>query len=205
MQNNLFQWGSDVWLSLDQWGILVGLITGLVNLLAILIAFFKRDSLRRWFIRNRFPNVGELSLDSSLDGLIFTISHCEVPLWMIRNNQPKAIGLIASSASLANAKIIKDEAEKSGVQVLPICEVFNADNPVETMNNTQQLISTMRSNNLLQLGVDITGGKVPMSMGAFMAAEEAQVTTLYVSTDYNQALKKPDVRSSNIITVSRPV
>ncbi len=28
MQNNLFQWGSDVWLSLDQWGILVGLITG---------------------------------------------------------------------------------------------------------------------------------------------------------------------------------
>ncbi len=128
----------------------------LVNLLAILIAFFKRDSLRRWFVRNRFPNVGELSLDSSLDGLIFTISHCEVPLWMIRNNQPKAIGLIASSASLANAKIIKDEAEKSGVQVLPICEVFNADNPVETMNNTQQLISTMRSNNLLQLGVDIT-------------------------------------------------
>ena len=99
--------------------------------MAILIVFFKRDSLRHWFIRNRFPNVGKLSLDSSLDGLIFTISHCEVPLWMIRNNQPKAIGLMTSSASLANAKIIKDEAEKSGIQVLPICEVFNADNPIE--------------------------------------------------------------------------
>jgi len=50
--------------------------------------------------------------------------------------------------------------------------------------------------------VDVTGGKLPMSLGAFMAAEESGADTLYVASEFDPQLKRPDMRTARIRRIS---
>lgn len=53
------------------------------------------------------------------------------------------------------------------------------------------------------IAVNVTGGNVLMSLGAFMAAEEAGKDSLYISADFELRLKKPDMRTARITVMSR--
>lgn len=205
MTPNLFGWSESVWRIIDQIGILFGVAMGVTWFGGLLFAMLKPDILRRWFLRNRFPNVGDdLAADERWDGLIFTVSKAELPILVLRRLRPEHIGLIASGQSQNHAETILREAEAMGITSHGIVRVDNPDDPAETRECTRALLNRIRAAGSLHCAIDITGGKTPMSLGAFMAAEEAGVSTLYLASRYDDKLQKPHPLSARIHCISRP-
>ncbi len=205
MTSDLFGMSEETWLLLDRLGILAGNLTFLFALGGGLWGFFKRESIRRWFALNRFPNVGaELSGERQWDALAFTVSHKELPLWVIEACRPAHVGLIASELSQAAAQEIASAARQRGIQVQGPVYLENPDDPAEALAKTRLILSRLREAGAESIAVDITGGKTPMSLGAFMAAEEMGVSSLYVASRYDAALMKPDMRSAKIHCISKP-
>lgn len=191
------------WLLLDRIGVLLGLLTGLITLLALFIGFFNRERLRRWLTRNRFPSIGgDLAEGVCYDGLVFTVSKPETPTWVLDRIRPVAAVLVASEQSRAVA-----EAMRTGtatVANLSVLTVESVDDPAATRLAVRQAMERLTVLGCTNIAVDLTGGKVPMSLGAFMAAEEAGRDSLYVSAMFDQQLSKPDMRTARIVVVSRP-
>lgn len=205
MSSNLFGWSEDVWLLLDRLGILAGNVMFLFTLSAGVWGFLRRESIRRWFTVNRFPNVGaEFDDRQHRDAIAFTVSHKELPLWVIRSSRPAHVGLIATEDSKPAALEIAHQAKKQGIRVHGPVYIENPDNPAEALAQTRLILSRLREAGAHTIAVDITGGKTPMSLGAFMAAEEMGVSSLYVASRYDAALSKPDMSSAKIHCISKP-
>lgn len=205
MTLNPFVWSDDVWLTLDRLGILAGNLMFLFAVGGGLWGFFKREDIRRWFARNRFPHVGaEMAREQHWDALAFTVSHKELPLWVIDACRPAHVGLIATEQSRTAAQEIASFARQNGIQVQNIVYLENPDDPAEALAQTRQVLARLRDAGAEKIAVDITGGKTPMSLGAFMAAEEMGASTLYVSCGFDGKLNRPDTRSAAIVRISRP-
>lgn len=205
LQGNLFGWSESLWLFIDRWATLFGLAMGVTWFLGLILALFNRESLRQWFFRNRFPNVGtHLAEDTHWDGMIFTVSRAELPLHVIRQLRPEHIGLIASRESKANAEKIQASRFEWNPMLHGILVVENPDDPANARDVTHRLRERMQHAGATNCAVDITGGKLPMSVGAFMAAEEAGLSTLYLSSRYDPKLDKPDPQTTRIHCISRP-
>jgi hypothetical protein len=202
MQPNLFNLSDSTWALIDQIGILLGILTSLIPLLGLLWAVFNKERIKRWITRNRFPNVGELT-DEELqwDGLIFTVSHAETPLWVIETRLPKTIAMLATEQSQQAAEHIKKIAKQRGIKVLEPVIIKDPDNVKECRWATDRLIVQLKQS-CHAVAVDITGGKTPMSLGAFMAAEEMQIASLYVSSKFDKQLNQVNMRSAKLVTVS---
>lgn len=206
MNPNPATWFSPaIWDGLDKLGILLGVAMGITWFAGLLIAWLRFDSIKRWFVRNRFPNVGDgLAEGERWDGLIFTVSKPELPILVLQRLKPAHIGLIATEQSRGHAEAILREAEAQGIASHGILRVDNPDDPAETRERTHALLNRLRAAGAERCAVDITGGKTPMSLGAFMAAEEAGVSTLYLASRYDDKLQRPDSLTSRIHCISRP-
>lgn len=205
MSGNLFGWTDDIWHVIDQTATLLGLMTGTTGFLGLIVAIFKRESLRHWLSRNHFPNVGSyLAEDDRWDGLIFTVSRAELPIQVIKQLRPQHVGFIATKQSLVHAEKIMAERFDWNLKTHGILLVENPDDPAESREMTHLLLNRMQAAGTNDCAVDVTGGKLPMSLGAFMAAEEAEVSTLYMASRYDETLKKPDSKTSRIHRISRP-
>lgn len=205
MTSNLFGWSDAVWGIIDQIGILFGVATGATWFIGLVLAFIKRDVLKRWLFRNHFPHVGDgLTTDEHWDGLIFTVSKAELPIIVLQRLRPSHIGLIASERSRSQAEIIRQKAETMGIRCHGIVRVDNPDDPAETRERTRAMLNRVRASGAVRCAVDVTGGKTPMSLGAFMAAEETGISTLYLASRYDDKLQRPDPLSSRIHCISRP-
>ncbi len=204
MMNNLFHWSDRTWLVLDQWGILIGLILSAVTVSAFIIGAVKWKSLKGLLSRNSFPDIGQ-NIDSgqSWDAIIFLVSDQYVPKWIIDQGICRQVGLVASSKSLRVAEEIRKHAEKRGITCLPVSQIENPDSPVDTRRAVAHLLSSLKEKGLVHCAVDLTGGKKTMTLGAFMAAEEFDVESVYVATDYDESLKKPDMATAKMLSVSR--
>ncbi|CAA6820306.1 MAG: Unknown protein [uncultured Thiotrichaceae bacterium] len=206
--NELFGWSKQTWDFLDQWGILLGGFASLIAIVAFflgMIALFKWERLRRHFTKNRFPNVQDTSDDhANWQGMLFTVSHEQTPLWVIDSCKPAYISLLATQKSRGATEKIMAHAEQQGLTVFDPIYIENPDNPAEVKRETKHLLQRMQAEGVERVAVDITGGKTPMSLGAFMAAEETLATTLYVSTKFDEQLKKPDMRTASLTTISDP-
>ncbi|HHH38157.1 MAG TPA: hypothetical protein ENK50_01100, partial [Sedimenticola sp.] len=85
----LFGWSEATWLWLDQAGILVGDVMLVLTIAGGLWAWFSRDTLRRWFMANRFPAVGDTDENNETwSALVFTVSHSVVPCWVLERKRP---------------------------------------------------------------------------------------------------------------------
>jgi len=205
MSDNLFGWSDAAWRLFDQIGILFGVIMGTTWVGGLVIAFFKREAIRRWLTRNRFPNVGaEMANAHHWDAIAFTISRPDLPLWVIEACRPSHVGLIASEASWNAAQEIARQAEKQGIAVHVSAHIENPDNPAEARAKAHLVLARMREAGARDIAVDITGGKTPMSLGAFMAAEEMGISSLYVTIDYGADLRRPDISTAKIHCISSP-
>lgn len=91
-----------------------------------------------------------------------------------------------------------------GLRVCGQIKIDDVDDPAPTRRAVMQLIGNLRAAGAVLIAVDLTGGKTPMSLGAFMAAEECGVQTFYVATDFDAALNQPRLPSARIVRVSRP-
>jgi len=199
-----FDLTESTWLLLDRIGIVLGIVTGAATLLAFVIGYLKREHLRRWLIRNRFPAIGgALAEHVRYDGLVFTVSKAETPAWVLAQIKPKAAVFVVSEQSRGAVDELK--AQVPGIASLSVLTVADVDDPADTRQAVRQAVEWLKSIGCTHIAVDVTGGKVPMSLGAFMAAEEMGQDSLYVSTRFDAQLNRPDMRTAKIVVVSRPV
>lgn len=205
MTGNLFGWSDGVWLFLDQLGILFGDALLLLTYTGIIVGFLKRDRIRRWFTRNCFPEVGVHGIEGmAWDGIVFTVSHRETPYWVMKQLRPKAVAFIASEQSRTIAEELREAARELSIEAVLSIQAVDPDDPAQSHHAAAVLLAAMKHKGYEKLAVDITGGKTPMSLGAFMAAEEAGAASLYVASRFDEALKKPNMRTAQVRVISLP-
>lgn len=198
--DNLFKLSDQTWHLLDQSSILAGHFVLLASVLGAAYGFINRNDLKHWLVRNRFPRIGGELHNRHWQGLIFTVSRAEVPLWVIDQIQPLWVGLLVTQFSAASGDVIKQSLQRHNRQVL-LRYIDNPDDPKEVYAQTHLLIQSLQQHNLDKIAVDITGGKAPMSLGAFMAAEELGADSIYVSTE--QQAGKIDMSTAKIIAIAQ--
>jgi hypothetical protein len=201
---------SEAWDALDKLGILIGDTMLILTLSGAIWGFLQRKSILRWitfwFNRQRLPPVAfDLEERRHWDAVAFTISHDEVPIRVLqRHIDAERVGLIYSERSRPAAEAIKKFLVEQGKHPPEEQIVHNADDPAEARRKTRFLLEFWRAENLTGLAVDVTGGKTPMSLGAFLAAEEIGASTLYVTAEYDPKLQKPNLETAQIRCLSRP-
>ncbi|MGH9895486.1 MAG: hypothetical protein ACREA0_26585 [bacterium] len=203
--STLFGWSAQTWLILDQVGILCAAITVVLSWTGLVLAWLKKDSIRRWLTSNRFPTVGGFPHDvNPWQALIFTVSREEVPTWVMKTIRPSMVGLVASQESKKVSETLDEFARQLSVQSVETVVLDDPDDPAGARMRTRYLIELMRAHGAVSIAVDVTGGKTPTSLGAFMAAEEAEVDTIYVTSRFDDQLRKPDMSTAQIVCISRP-
>ena len=193
------------WLWLDRIGIVWADLMLLATFAGGIVAVFKRGRIRDWWRRNRFPDIGrDLGQDERWPAFLLNVSKPDLPKWLIENQQPAAIALLATEQSRETADDIKAFAEKHGAVVLGPYHIDDPDDPSESHALAATLLQRLKQKGHARIAVDVTGGKVPMSIGAFMAAEEAGCDSIYISADFDRELKKPKPQTARIRCISCP-
>ena len=201
ISSNLFTFDESTWLWLDRYGIIVGDLLMTFTFLATIYGFICRNKLRNWFKRNQFPSIGGQLEHSHWQGIIFTVSRKEVPLWVIKQINPMAIGLLSSESSRNAAQDIRVFAQQMGTLIIEEEVINDPDDPAEVNRKAKKIMHELKDKGLDEMAMDITGGKTPMSLGAFMAAEEMGVDSIYVTTEYKD--NKPDITTAKIKAISQ--
>ena len=203
-EGNLFGWTDAAWRFLDQVGILAGDVLMAGSVAAAVAGWLKRDEIRRWFRRNAFPDVGGEVLpgEPGWDGIVFTVSHEDVPRWVIGQARPRAVAFVCSGLSRKTASALAEYAEAMGIRAV-LVRVVEPDDPAEARSAAAAGIEALGEIGCERVAVDVTGGKLPMSLGAFMAAEEQGADTIYVSTEYDAQLKAPKMETARVLRISR--
>lgn len=205
MTDDLSSWASPAWRLISQIDTLLGLAMGISWFGAIILLLLKRETIRRWLTRNRFPDVGsELEPEKRWDAIAFTVCRKELPLWVMEFCRPARIGLIAPESSQATAMEIASVARSNGIDVEVQVYLESAEDPGEAMSQTRLVLNRLRDAGAVRIGLDITNGKTPMILGAFMAAEEMGISSLCVSAEFDIHGNKPDLHTARIHCVSRP-
>ncbi len=201
------------WLSrLDAASIILGYIVATISLAVATVAYFKRKDLskifRKWFRRAQFENVGkpfEVS-EEIVTAVIIPVSRQEQPEWILRHLKPKFASLIYSDMSKQTAMDLVEQFSKSpfNVQFFPerneikdeMFLISNPDKADETRVIVKHYIERYLEKGIAsdQIFVDTTGGKVPWSIGAFQAAEEENVSSIYIIGTQDGWIIDPKIR-----------
>jgi len=153
------------------------------SLAAGLVAYLKRDDIRRWLYRSRFEPAGEpFEIDEEkVEAMVIPVSRREQPEWLLRWLNPKKVALICTERTKDTSREIE---EKFGNKVVfyPAKVTKDPDDPDETRQEIKHCLSRFKAEGIhpTHIFVDTTGGKVPMSIGAFLAAEEEGVSSIYL-------------------------
>jgi hypothetical protein len=164
------------------------IVTALMVLLLIAVGTV---AVEQWRARNRITG-GEFHWGTEVKkGLIFTLglrSHEDsgTVMKMIRTIKPTYLGFIATQATAKNnvtASIVNKCGLKDGEWREKMVEPTNV---TEIRDDTKHLINWMLSLGVSssEILIDLTGGTAVVSVGAFMAADEAKVDTVYVYSDF---------------------
>jgi hypothetical protein len=175
------------------------------------ILFFVSVALAAWITerRNR-PVVGGMQQWEHLrreGALILTLglkSHEDgsTILKVIREARPRLVGFVGTQATAANS-VAKTVAEKAGLAVDSWRElIVDPTNVTEVRAHVQQLIGWMEGKGVprSKLLVDLTGGTAVVSVGAYMAAADAKVDTIYVWSQYHE--NKPLEGSQRVLPIA---
>ncbi|HHW20438.1 MAG TPA: hypothetical protein GXX27_04805 [Thermodesulfovibrio thiophilus] len=204
----------DSWfLSMHHVGIVSEYIKTAFELTALFVAISKWRDIWKWVLKKfrkvEFHNTGDNFpvSEEKVHGIVIPVSRTQQPEWIIRHMQPKYVSLLYTSFG-NSIDAAKELINKFSTQVkFNLTEddisnhkniIDNAEDPLVTKKQTHQEIEHM-----LTLGfkpenifVDTTGGKVPMSIGAFQAAEETGISTIYiVGTGKNGLINNPEKRN----------
>lgn len=193
------------WETIDRFATLLGIVTGLASIAAAAWAWVERNDLKRWFRRNSFGAVSQPLADAArFDALVLPVSRADVPCWLIDTVKPARVALLASVQSEPAVQAIAAHARTAGVEVAAVHVLPDADDAAAFRARAVECVRALRQAGAARVAVDTTSGKVPMSLGLFMAAEETGATTLYVSTDYDAALKAIRPGSQRLVAVTTP-
>lgn len=201
--SNVFGWPDRCWAFISQVDNLFDLPVNVITLTLFIVALTRRDDIRRWLTRNSFPSVGHVLSDKQRwNAIVFTLSRIDLPLWVMRTYKPSIVGFIATDYSVPVAQRLVSEAERLGIEVVGREHILNPNDPSQTREAASRLLNKLKARKIASVAVDVTGGTTPMSLGAFVSAEENGVTTLYITAKYKN--NKPIARSVKLIAVSQP-
>jgi hypothetical protein len=164
------------------------IVTAIVVLLLVGVGTVAAE---QWRARKRLTG-GEFQWGSELkEGVIFTLglrSHEDsgTVMKMIRTIKPKYVGFLATQGT-AKANITASIVDQAGLSDDHWREkIVDPTNVSEVRDDTKHLIDWMQTCGLAtsEILVDITGGTAVVSVGAFMAADDARVDTVYVYSDF---------------------
>ncbi len=198
----LFGWSQETWLLWDQLGIFLGLLTTLLALAGALTAYLNRERLRRWWRGNRFPRVGQPSDEQRYDGIVFLVSQSDLPPWVLDQTGARLVGLLTGNRFHEVADRLVEQLGNR-VELLPTQLVASSEDPADSKLLTRRLIEQLRERGCQRIAVDITGTTKPMSIGAFMAAEELRCDSLYVTCEHEPG-KGPRLDSARLVVISSP-
>lgn len=199
-------------LQLDNALIILGYLVTCASTGLAIAAYIKRQEIQYWLQqKNKFIGAGnrfEVSPDQ-VDALIIPLSREEPPQWLINHLQPTHVGLIYTTAanSTDTAQRIINNPINSSINFIPIAfssehAIADAFRPNEAKGKTQTLLTALFDMNIAKnrIFIDTTGGTAPMSIGVFQAAEEAAVSTIYVTGN----IKNPENNTeADVIYMSR--
>lgn len=166
--------------------ILFGSLLGIVVIAWAIAKWFKRKLLRSSF-------VGGTATRKSRKAIIFTIGfQKETIVKAINEQKPEFLGFLHSDES----KGVVDDAIKAATHVYEKTKIksreVRPDDFSQVREATVSLVREMMrhwSITQSEIVIDLTGGKVPMSIGAFRAAEELGIDTQYMTSDFDKANK----------------
>lgn len=171
-------------------------ILGSLELAVVIYGIYKHRAIRDWLARIRhsnieFPDTGkkfEVPKEKVV-GAVIPVSRPEQPEWIIQHLKPKKIGLLYTDMSKDHAAKLVQKYQGEYSFILDETEIHSEkymvrdpDDPAEAKKVTREYIGLFKKEGISrdQIFVDTTGGKVPMSIGSFQAAEEEGVSSIYV-------------------------
>jgi hypothetical protein len=198
---NLFEFISpQYWQYIGDLSNIWGALLGTLAVIGSIVGFLKRDEIRSYFTRITYSDVGRaIPKDQQYELVIFTVSHATVPLMVIEKTQPKRIALIATEGSKAEAEMIAAQALGRENKIFVIDD---KDDPAEAKATVNKAIAHWEGIAPERIAVDVTGGTTPMSIGAFMAAQQASVTTIYMKSEYDKEKREIKAGSSRLICIA---
>ncbi|MCE5360041.1 Card1-like endonuclease domain-containing protein [Candidatus Igneacidithiobacillus taiwanensis] len=191
--------GEIVWDILDKIATIMDIIVGGVALWGLLFPTNFWSNIRK-HLRGNIHQGGEEVDNINADGIIFTVSKKDTPIWTMKRANPQRVYLIGSQQTMEAVNSIKDFAHSKNI-VVSDEELKDVDNVSEAKQLVTHAIEQLRQHGCKKIVIDVTGGKTPMSIGAFQAGDEADLTVIYVTAPFDQALKKPNLDSARIYVI----
>ncbi|NOX37245.1 MAG: hypothetical protein GXO78_06895 [Calditrichaeota bacterium] len=195
--------------SLDRAGIILGYLLSCLSIGAVIVVYFNRFRIKRWFLKNNYDNIGEKFHipAEDIEAMVIPVSRREQPEWILRWLKPQKVSLLYSQKTLPDAREIMETFDKQ-VEFFPPKDslqnneyiLHNPFDPHDSYTLTKQYIRRF-----LEIGippnkifVDATGGTVPMSIGCFQAGEEMGVSSIYVIGTDNGFITNPTKKEHGI-------
>lgn len=189
-------------LGLDRAGILLGYFLACLTSATGMVALLNSRAILRILkrLRGGYVNTG---LDfqvpvERIEAMVIPVSRKVQPEWIICHLQPKHVSFIYTAdensrnaaLELATKYARANDDIPHAVQFFPDEKairngehmVLDPDNPLKSKLLAKTYLRRFIENGISRqkIFVDTTGGKVPMSIGCFQAAEEMRVSSIYV-------------------------
>ncbi|MBW1616294.1 MAG: hypothetical protein JRJ49_07140 [Deltaproteobacteria bacterium] len=187
-----------------------GYLMNFSALFTVILGVWKKDDvmkyIKKWKTKPEFVGAGEpFEVPAErFKAAIIPVSRKEQPEWIIRHLKPAYVSLIYTEQSRDAAKsLIKEFSDK--IEFFP--DIDNAEDPSYMLATPDKVEDAQikakrcmrryirKGLDLSEIFVDTTGGKVPMSIGMFQAAEQAGASSIYVvGTQEQGIIKDPAIR-----------
>lgn len=178
-------------------GIVSEYVKTAIELTALLVTIFKWREIWNWvlkkFRRVEFIHTGDEFpvSEEKVHGIVIPVSRIEQPEWIIRHLKPRHVSLLYTSWHQSRDAAVELIRKFRGQVLFNLTEddiknskddITDAEDPLITKDLTKKALNYLLSSGLKpeNIFVDTTGGKVPMSIGAFQAAEEAGISSIYI-------------------------
>lgn len=188
-----------LWDVLDKIATVMDIIVGSIALWSVLLPSSFWGVVRK-YMHGNLHSGGEEVDNIQADGVIFTVSKKETPLWTIDKVGPQRIHLIGSPQSNDAMAALKDYAHKKNI-AFSEAELRDVDDVAESRRLVNHAIAQLQQHGCKEIVVDVTGGKTPMSIGAFQAGDEADLSVIYVSAPFDASLRVPDLNRAKIYVI----
>lgn len=178
----------------DNAGILLGFVLASIAAGFGIAGLVFKARIRAWWRRTtgrHDARVGaRLDIADKVQAIVLPVSHPETPSWIIQHLQPEHVALLFSEGSREKAFQIEREHQGRTVFEPSVAELeqrglrlADPHDLGDSKHLAQWFIRRFRDELRIpqeRIFVDTTGGTKPMSLGAFQAAEESHVSSIYV-------------------------
>ncbi|OFC30311.1 Card1-like endonuclease domain-containing protein [Acidithiobacillus caldus] len=192
-------WSDMFWEYLDHVATILDILVGGIALWGVFLptSFWNR---MRKYLRGNVHQGGEEVDTIAADGVIFTVSKKETPIWTMMKVRPNRVHLIGSRQTMEAVNSIKEFAHTANITISE-AELNDADDVAEARQLVSHAINQLQQHGCKRIVIDVTGGKTPMSIGAFQAGDEANLPVIYVTAPFDQKLRHADLDRARIYVI----